>query len=303
MQFPSQLLKHLNPQEVRAVNAPPRVGTELHGYVLVLDSPIRDVEWFTAKVTAEILRVGYKHFSEVVANEGGAVIGSLIAAGYPIVEIATLIAEKKLDPVQLIEGKNTLQIETVEKTKKGKLKLKRKVKGKKVQKIHSAQHKGFRFRNELKRLIAERAKDAVTFKELYLHTRIPLIIPVLDDQGNIQYLSHETFPDMAVADAVLATCAVQPYIARVEYKTPEKALYKFYSCSPKKTIHTEIARERFIKTKRDGTFPSKVVIYGVRNPDNELAGISKKTDYYHKLTQKRSADPPPVDCSLRVRLF
>jgi len=150
-------------------------------------------------------------------------------------------------------------------------------------------------------------KTRITFRALRRQKGCNLIITAMDINGDVVQLSADTFPDMPVADAVLATCAVQPYIARVLYKDGNKMEHKLYSCSPKETLPVYIARERFIEGMRSGkytgVFSAKVAIFGCKCANNELSSLSSKTDYYHLLTQKRQAARPPADCGRRTILF
>lgn len=177
----------------------------LIGRVLVMDFPIKGLDRFIARACLRLHRANYGHFGLAVANEGAAIVAALLAAGYTPLEIISLRVLGQLDVTTLIEGGQKLP-DALHVNHKG------------------AAHKGHRLRDRIDELIRVKiggdSSKPVTLAELRsAGTRLPLHITVLDlDLAAVVTLSHATHPTMAVADAVLASCAVQPYIGRVQVK-------------------------------------------------------------------------------------
>lgn len=177
----------------------------LIGRVLVMDFPIKGLDRFIARTCLRLHRANYGHFGLAVANEGAAIVAALLAAGYTPLEIISLRVSGQLDVTTLIEGGQKLP-DALHVNHKG------------------AAHKGHRLRDRIDELIRVKiggdSSKPVTLAELRsAGTRLPLHITVLDlDLAAVVTLSHATHPTMAVADAVLASCAVQPYIGRVQVK-------------------------------------------------------------------------------------
>jgi len=204
-------------------------GTESANKILVLDGALWDVDKCLAKLYYVLKVTRLVRPKVIVMNEAAAIWGTLLAVGYGAEDLKKLRDEGTFDPLKLIMEKQVL--------------------GKTHTRTNGAEHKGFRMRDALDELLKAKLKreSSPTFSDV---KGARIYIQVLDSIGaEPVMLSADTFPTMKVADAVLASCAVQPYIGRVEFieenfdekgKTV-KTVHNFYSASPKVTLPYDFA--------------------------------------------------------------
>lgn len=229
------------------------------GRVLVLDFPVKEFDTFISRVVTLIWISGYRKPSLIVANEGAAVFAALNAAGYTAQDIVNLRVDGRLDVLDLIQGKKKHIPNIINPRKKG------------------AEHKGLRFRDCINTLLVEKVRkdvvdggDApVTFDELLqFNPGCPISFTCYDDSTKgVAELSAVTCPSMSVADAVLATCAVKPFIRRVSFKDDEGAEHLFYSCSSIQTLPLGLAQTIFKKSKMAGRFAASLSAFGFVGKD------------------------------------
>lgn len=208
------------PEATKLMGKPP--GPIASGRIMMMDYPIKAIDKFIAVACARMNYNHYGGFALCVANEGAAVVAALLAAGYTPLDIIGLRSSGTFNPIELIEGNQKLP---------DKLHIQKK----------GADHKGLHFRDHINELLRAKipgdAKAMVTFTELHNARAMPLHITALDiSTAGIVPLSFSTFPMMPVADAVLASCAVQPYISQVVYKTPEGETHTFMACGQSQTL-------------------------------------------------------------------
>lgn len=255
------LAQYVTPLELALYNAPEPDCVSRQGKVLVVDAPIKDIDRMLCKICVTIAHASLKNFSLIVANEAGAVLGALFTVGYTAKDIIELWASGEFDPRALIEDK----------MKTGKLAQKLHVKS------NGATHKGLRFRDALDALLRKRlggpAGYPVTFDEIAKRNTLFAVkafdtfstvnMPVLIHAGN--------YPTMAVADAVLASCAVQPYIRGVEFTLPhvdpldkkeKDVIHTFFSCSNIETLPFLDMKKFYQIRKLEGDVMQKAVAYG-----------------------------------------
>jgi hypothetical protein len=130
LQFVGQ---YLNPQEIGYINNPGPISAEFANRVLILDYPIKSFPFFACKVLSHMIHYNIQQPVMIVANEAGAILGMMLAVGYTPKEVLGLLVEKKLDVIDLIEGKT-------------------KIKGKAHKKVHGAAHKGHRLGERIQEL-------------------------------------------------------------------------------------------------------------------------------------------------------
>lgn len=260
----------------------PSPNKPVPGLPLVLDYPIKEIDRFIVQACLRMNFSNYQKFTMIVANESGAIIAALLAAGYTPLEIAEMRSAGNFNPVDLIEAGQKLP---------DKLHIQKK----------GADHKGLRLRDAINALLCTKLglddpKAVVTFEMLHnagMHTA--LYITVLDTTaGAIVPLSFENFPAMAVADAVLASCAVQPYITAVTIKMDD-GNHSLMSCSNKQALPLCTAASLFKSKNMTGNFQTLVVGYGCSHAVNE-AGSKNATGtdlYKHLLSTRATVQIPP----------
>lgn len=279
------------------------------GKALAFDCPVKDFITYAANTLLCLHMNNYSKPVSYMGNEGGAILAALLAAGLPPSKILDAIEYEGFSPLSLIEGDNPievkLKIKQNKKTKK--IKKKAKVKGKKMSKVHSAQHKGRRFSDVLDLLLESRLDiPKLTLGTLYNRTKVPLYITVMDEEGMIIYLSWKNYPKMLISDAVRASCAVQPLVARVAYTDPNKGIYKFAAATPRSTLDYEMYLKA-LRQSHGGVISldthkarESIVGFGWSDQVNAPEYISKKNDYYHKLNKNRAS---PVGLTSTTRIF
>ena len=254
----------------------PTVKTERTHFPLVLDCPIEGIDKFIAGASSHLYSVRLGAPSYIVGNEGGALYGALLAVGYKPLEILSLRSEGLFDPTNLIEGKQILP---------DKLHIRK----------NGADHKGHHFRDRVDELLREKTggdpSSPVTFALMKTAgKRIPLYITVLDTAtASIVTLSSITAPQMSVAEAVLASCAVQPYISSVSPcggGTPFKVttgtdLHEYISCSTKQSFPYAQAKALFTPAKKMTFDDTMIGIIGSNAP-----GVS---EMHQKILAERAA--------------
>lgn len=247
---------------VRFSGKPP--GKPLFGRWMVLDYPIKAIDKYIANVCPRMNWANYQNPAAYIANEGAAALAVLFAAGYTPLEVFQLRATGKFDPVNLIEGQTKIT---------GRMHIQKR----------GADHKGLHFRDAIDRLIREKIGESVgidpitpvTFAEFHQKRAVGLYITALDvSTASVITLSFASHPNMVVADAVLASCAVQPYIRSVIFKE-EKTEHVYMSCSNIYTfpysVAVGIAKEQHIPAVE-----SLIVGYGCAETANE-AGVKNAT--------------------------
>jgi len=235
MEITSFWEKHISAEDVKRIKS--NIGGQ-HGRALVVDFPIKSFDKYLARILSALQcgRCGY-----IVGNEGGAVLAALYAAGYTGGEIFELREKEIFNPIYLIEGKKRLP---------DKLHIRK----------HDADHKGHRFRDALDKIIRQHvggdARHPVTFAELRNSGKtVPLYITAMDKDAIVTF-SAETHPDISVAEAVLASCAVQPYIGYVEIQGRH-----YVSCSEKVSLPLQQAQAVFQKHVH-GVFNGMLIAFG-----------------------------------------
>jgi hypothetical protein len=256
-------------------------GTPINGMYLILDHPIKALNKFIVNVCYRLHHGNYGHFRMSVANEGGAILAALLAAGYTPMEVVALFSTGVLDIVNLVEGGQKLP-DALHMKKKGAL------------------HKGLRLRAKIDELmrakIGGNPNEDVSFETLFnAGKRLPLYITVLDvTTAAIVPLGYDNHPRMAVADAVLASCAIQPYIGAVQYKDVDGSSHTFMSCSIKQSLPLQTAAQIFKSVNATGNFQSLVVAFGSNGTENEagVRGASGSDLYKYILSQRAQAVVP-----------
>ncbi|MFA5091414.1 MAG: hypothetical protein WC483_02175 [Candidatus Paceibacterota bacterium] len=230
------------------------------GRFLIMDYPIKSIDRFIANACTHMAFANYVNFGFTVANEGAAVVAALLAAGYTPREIYELRASGKFIPIDLIEAKTKIT---------GRFHVQKK----------GADHKGLRFREAVDRLIREKIGAGpgvdpltpVSFAELAITRPVAFYITALDlTTGAVVTLSRDTHPTMAVADAVLASCAVQPYLRNLTF-TDAVGPHLYAACSNIATLPFLTAQGK-AKEKRIPNFDSLAIGYGCSSTANE-AGV------------------------------
>jgi hypothetical protein len=220
------LAPYLTAVELAQYNNPKKASTALWGKMMILDAPIKDIDRLMAKILADVWHNQYRNYSVVLGNEGGALIGALLVAGYSPQEIIALRASGELDPITLIEGGQVLT---------GKMSLFHKRTG-------GADHKGKRFRDKVNELLraklAGSSDDPVRFGELMTVNSsrgtglLSFGVKVFDSVSGMPIvISGATHPTMPVADAILSSCAVVPYISGFAYTDAGGVEHTYWSCS------------------------------------------------------------------------
>lgn len=264
------------PEIAKLSGKPP--GPVITGKIMVMDYPIKEIDKFIASACLYMNHRHYGGFSLCVANEGAAVVAALIAAGYTPLEIVNLRSSGTFDPIQLIEGNQKLP---------DKLHIQKK----------GADHKGLHFRDHINELLRAKIPGdeaaMVTFTDLHnAGKRTPFYITALDiTTAGIVPLSFETFPLMPVADAVLASCAVQPYISQVAYKTPDGEAHTFMACGQTQTlpIQTAIQLAQKLGLGAGAGLASKVEGFGCKSTENAAgAKNASGSDHYKILLAQRA---------------
>jgi hypothetical protein len=284
------LAQYLSSAEIAKFKGHAQVSP-LAGKALILDYPIKKMDEYFARACMFMNYMNYGGFNMIVANEGGAIIGALRAAGYSFLEIAGLRADGTLDILKLIEGGQKMPQALHVRTK-------------------GSDHKGLRLRdaidNLLKAKIPGTENHLVTFADLQ---RAPvgrvLYITVMDTKSaGIVPLCAQDFPSMSVADAVLASCAVPPYIAPVLYTKADGTKYEFYSCSGAQSLPIATAEKIFFANKSSGNFASSVAGYGYKGTDNEAGATNATgTSFQKSLMSQRAAAIVPEAMRRGVMLY
>jgi len=277
---------------------PPAVITKLcgaalppkAGKVLCVDFPVKETDKFIAHALLRMHYENYGGFSLVVANEGAAIVGALLVAGYKFMEIIEMAASGRLDVTTLVEGGQKLP-DLLHKKKSG------------------AMHKGHRLRDRINELLREKVPGdpsaRVTFNELFVARRNKLVITALDlAAGGVVPLSVDSFPSMPVADAVIASCAVQPYIAAVEFKDGEKKKFKFLACTQVQSLPLDTLAQEFKMAKASGALETALVGFGYKGTDN-VAGSANATgdELYRVLLAQRAKAVVPQSMKNNVILI
>jgi hypothetical protein len=269
-------------------------STTQWGKVLVMDAPIKDIDVMLAHICANIAYEGYRNYTLMAGNEGGAMIAAFLAAKYTPREIIQLRATEGFNPIALIEDgqKLTGKLSVFHKRKQG------------------ADHKGLRFRDALNALLRKKIggvpETPVTFGELARQAEpIHLLIKALDSTVNKPIvLSHLDYPNMSVADAVLASCAVQPYIRGFEYTADDGTTHEFYSCSLIESLPLGDAKTFYtVKLKIADQFFLRLLGYGFSDTVNKVADPNKVGDYAHTIAAYRAKPVIPPDCVPYVKLY
>jgi predicted acylesterase/phospholipase RssA len=271
------LLDYLTEAEItRNLATPTRAAVT--GKAAVFDCPIKSIDSFLAKACSLLNLANYGRFPLIVANEGGAILGALLAVGYTPIEILNLRSDGTFNPISLIEDgqvlPNALHITT-----------------------SGAQHKGKRMREALDTLlrakIGGRSSDDVTFADLTSSTRgSNFNVTALNiTTGAVEVLGNETYPAMVVADAVLASCAVQPYIASLSYKDEAGTTHQLMACSVTQTLPAATALSMYSKFL-SGMAISNIVGYGWAGTASGVASTSGDPQYKYLTTQRAAAAIP-----------
>ena len=249
--------QYLTAQELNDYQHPPAVtGIEAIGRALIFDYPIKGFIKYACRVFANLIGRGYKQHLMVVGNEAGAILAALLAVGYSPGEIIELLASGQLDVVDLVEGKT-------------------KIRGKSHKQVHGADHKGHRLAERIEELAQAKLGFPGDREVLLVDLiKMPLHITALDETTNaVVTLNKSTYPHMRLAEAVLASCAVQPYIYRVEYTGSEKVTHKFFSCSTVHSLPLDTAVEEYTKLKLTAPLQKFLVAYGCKDM---MADVTKK---------------------------
>lgn len=234
-------------------------GAMVNGKILVLDYPFSFADRYIARVCIRLRYNNAARYCAIVANEFGAVIGALTAAGYTTDEIVNLRVNGVLDVIGLVENGQRLP-DALHVSRKG------------------GAHKGFRFRDCIDSLIREKiggdASSMVTFAELASAAKkTPLVITALNvDTGLIEGLSAKTYPNMPVATAVLASCAISGYIGRVEYTNSSK--HTFACGSVIQSLPMATARQFHASSGARLPFASMIIGFGYMKPDTDTVRAS-----------------------------
>lgn len=259
------------------------------GKILALDYPIKRVDEYFARACMFMNFMNYGGFDMIVANEVGAIVAALRAAGYSFQEIVGLRADETLDVINLIEGGQKLP-QALHKRTKG------------------ADHKGMRLRDAIDKLLKVKVSGCenrlVTFLDLKnASSRFPFFITVLDlATAGVVALSAENFPGMAVADAVIASCAVQPYIAPIVYVGADGVKHEFYACGQAQSLPIQTAQQLFKAHKCSGNFSTLIAGYGYKGTDNEAASAHASGTSIQKVVMNLRA-APRFDESMRAGII
>lgn len=291
MEYKSFLAQYMPEAEVIKLCQPVR-PTPIVGRTLIADYPIKDVTKFVAIACLRMHYANFKSFAMCVANEGAAIVAVLLAAGYSPIEIVGLFAGKEpFDPVSLIEGGQRVP-DLLHIRKKG------------------ADHKGYRFRDALDALLCEKVgfkdpKNYLTLGQLaQMGTRMPLYITAYDmNSVGIVTLSSVTNPNMAVADAVLASCAVQPYIGQVMSDMLDGTTHKLVSCSMQQSLPIITAKQIFASTHMKGNLAALATGYGYNGTTNEAGQGASGSTLVQALLSTRAPAMIERDMASNVMLF
>lgn len=284
--------QYLNVQEMNEFSNPRKAGIESQGRVLLFDYPVKRFTLFAVKALAHMVSLSFSRPAMLVGNEAGAVLTILLAAGYQPREILELLSTKKLDVLDLIEGKT-------------------KVKGSAHKQVHGADHKGLRLAEKIQSLLREKLKApedrTVTLKDVQDATKVPFFITALDDVSNgVVTLCARDYPNLPASSAVLASCAVQPYLNRVEYVDSEKKTHKLFCCSPVQTLPIAVAVAEYKKLKGDAFLKKHIFGYGFAGQINETAkktSKDSKTVYLETLNAVRPKTVIPSEYGSLIRMY
>lgn len=290
------LLNYITLDEYALFAAPAAQSQSRWGKYLVFDAPIKNATKYMAKTMA-YSNDGFIAPCAVMGNEGGAIYGSLLACGYSAREIVGVWADG-FDPIELIEGGQKLP-----------------------SRIHlrsgGAEHKGLRLRDALDVLYRKKLglsdTAQMTFADLLARTHVQFYVSVFD--GAIRQptiISAATHPQMPVADAVLATCAVQPYIRAFEWTAPKKnpsdksekpLVHPYCSCSSVKTVPITDAMALYGTLNVRSQFKERLRGYTCNETVNSMADAS--TDIISGLNAIRAPPMPqiPPEFMSNVRIF
>jgi hypothetical protein len=250
--------QYLNVQELNNYNNPTPGGMEVSGRAIVLDYPIKGFQSFACKVLSHLIHLDYRQHMMIVANEAGAILGVLLAAGYTQKEIVSILVEGRLEVVELVEGKT-------------------KIKGKAHKKVHGADHKGLHLAERLQELLRAKLKAPEGRTILLSDLRVPFYVTALDElTSSIITLCAEKYPDMSASDAVLASCSVQPYINRVEYTDKEKNVHRLFCCSSIHTLPIDVVEVECLKRNVNLVTGKHLLGFGCANQINEIAKKTSK---------------------------
>lgn len=278
----SFLGQHWSDAEIHRFSAK-QTAPVINGRCFVMDYPIKSFERFVAKSCLLMNFARYDRPILSVANEGGAIVAALLATGYTPMEIVGIVGSGGLDVITLIEG-NQILPDALHIKKKG------------------ADHKGLHLRDRINELIMTKlggnTAELLTFESLrHAGKQSNLYITALDvTDAKIIPLGFETYPRMPVADAVLASCAIQPYIGAVSATAPDGTTHSFMACSAKQSFPFETASLLFKARKLSGNFPNLVVGYGYNGTDNEAGIKNASGTVFQKfmMSQRAMAVYPPA---------
>jgi predicted acylesterase/phospholipase RssA len=137
--------------------------------------------------------------------------------------------------------------------------------------------------------------------------KIPIHITAIDELTNsVVTLNARDYPNMPISDAVLASCAVQPYINRIEYEDKEKKIHKLFCCSPVHTLPLDVAEAEFVKGKYTFILAKHVLGYGFAGQINEIAKKTSKDSknaYLETLNTIRPKSIIPQNYGSSIRLY
>lgn len=279
------LQKFLTPEEIYKLSHP-RAGVGYSNKVLIFDCPIKKFNEFAAKTLMLIKYNKLSNFSMIVGNEGASIIGSLLAVGYTPDEILELLASNELNVTKLIEDGQKLP-NKLHKRKNG------------------AMHKGLRLRDKLDELYRRKIPGDSKTPVLMCNLAFKYLSITATNLSNktVVDINNNTYPLIPLADAVLASCAVFPYIRKVEYVETvddKKEITFFSSCSNKVTLPIERAQIMYMKSKfhkKKGVFEFSSVAVGFywgKGGNEEITQYLKGNDQFKDAFFDR-ADPiiPP----------
>jgi hypothetical protein len=280
--------QYLNVQELNNYNNPTPGGMEVVGRAIILDYPIKGFQAFACKVLAHMIHYDYRQHMMIVANEAGAILGLLLAAGYTQKELIPILASGRLDIIDLVEGKT-------------------KIKGKTHKKVHGADHKGLRLAERLQQLLREKLKAPEGRTILLSDLKVPFYVTALDElTSSVITLCAEKYPDMSATDAVMASCAVQPYINRVEYTDKEKKVHKLFCCSPVHTLPIDVVEAECLKRNVNLVTGKHLLGFGYAGQINEIAKKTSKDSknaYLETLNMVRPKTVIPSQYAAYIRLY